>query len=76
MTLPVIGAPPGALTGLKVTASTAAGLIVIENVLNAPLRLAFHGTSVSAATTGSVAEKVAVSRPASTVTVAGATTPG
>jgi len=76
VTLPVIGAPPGALIGLKVTASTAAGLIVIENVLNAPFRLAFHGTNVSTATTGSDAEKVAVSRPASTLTVAGAVTPG
>lgn len=76
MTLPVIGAPPVALTGLKVTASTAAGFIVIENVLNAPFRRAFHGTPVSTATTGSVAAKVAVSRPASTITVAGAVTPG
>jgi len=44
--------------------------------LNAPFRLAFHGTTVSTATTGSVAENVAVSEPAPTVTVAGAVTAG
>ena len=43
--------------------------------MKAPFRLAFHGTTVSTKTTGSVAEKVAASRPASTVTVAGAVTP-
>lgn len=74
--MPVIGAPPAALTGLKVTASTDAGFIVIVNVLNAPFRLAFQGTAVSTATTGSVAVNVAVSRPASTETLDGAMTPG
>ena len=76
VTLPVIGEPPVALTGLNVTARTAAGFIVIVNVRNAPFRLAFQGTTVSTETTGSVAEKVAESSPASTVTVAGAVTPG
>ena len=76
VTLPVIGEPPAALTGLNVTARIAAGFIVIVNVLNAPFRLAFQGTTVSTETTGSVAEKVAESSPASTVTVAGAVTPG
>lgn len=75
VTLPVIGAPPVALTGLNVTASTDAGLIVIKNVLKAPFRLAFQGTLVSAATTGSAAVKVAVLVPASTVTLDGATIP-
>lgn len=75
MTFPVIGAPPAALTGLKATARIAAGLIVIVRVLNAPFRLAFHGTRVSTATTGRVAGNVAVSRPASTRTVAGAMMP-
>jgi hypothetical protein len=72
VTFPVIGAPPAALTGLKDTARIDAGFIVIVNVLNAPFRLAFHGTTVSTATTGSVAEKVAESSPASTMTVVGA----
>jgi hypothetical protein len=75
VTFPVIGAPPAALTGLNATARIAAGLIVIVSVLNAPFRLAFHGTRVSTATTGKVTGNVAVSRPASTNTVAGAVIP-
>jgi hypothetical protein len=75
VTFPVIGAPPAALTGLNDTASIDAGFIVILNTLKAPLRLAFHGTTVSAATTGNVTEKVAVSNPASTRTVDGAMIP-
>ena len=75
VTLPVIGEPPVALTGLNVTARIAAGFIVIVNVLNAPFRLAFQGTTVSTETTGSVAEKVAESSPASIRTVAGAMIP-
>lgn len=75
VTFPVIGAPPGALTGLNVAARIDAGLMVIVNVLKAPLRVAFHGTAVSTATTGNVAENVAVSNPASTRTVDGAVMP-
>ena len=61
---------------MNATARIAAGFIVIVNVLNAPFRLAFQGTTVSTATTGSVAEKVAKSSPASTMTIEGAVTPG
>jgi len=75
VTFPVIGEPPAALTGLKATDRIAAGLIVIVNVLNAPFKLAFQGTTVSISTTGSVDVKVAVSDPAFTNTVAGAVTP-
>ena len=61
---------------MNATARIAAGFIVIVNVLNAPFRLAFQGTIVSTATTGSVAEKVAESSPASTMTIEGAVIPG